>query len=57
MYEIYSELIIKTPERHQWRRSGAFMIDFVRILYIALVFPLMSLINQMPARAHFRKID
>ena len=57
MYEIYSKLIIKTPERHQWRRSGAFMIDFVRILYIALVFPLMSLINQMPARAHFHKID
>ena len=26
--EICSKLTIKTPERHQWRRSGVFIVDF-----------------------------
>ena len=29
--EICSKLIIKTPERRQWRRSGAFIVNFDHI--------------------------
>ena len=29
--EICSKLIIKTPERHQWRLSGVFIVNFEHI--------------------------
>ena len=29
--EIYSKLTIKTPERHYWRRSGVFNVNFEHI--------------------------
>ena len=37
-YEIYPKLTIMTPERHQWRRSGAFIVNFEHILHVLLVF-------------------
>ena len=42
MGEICSELTIKTPESRQWRRSGVFIVNFERISYFVLVFPLMT---------------
>ena len=30
-YEIYSKLTIKIPERHHWRRSGIFIVNFEHI--------------------------
>ena len=42
MCEIYSKLIMKTPEprktpeRRQWRRSGVFIVNFEQISHIAL---------------------
>ena len=41
--EICSKLKIKTPERNQWRRSGAFIVNFEHILHLALVFLLLTL--------------
>ena len=41
--EICSNLIIKTPERSQWRRSGLFIVNFVedisllKILHVSIV--------------------
>ena len=31
--EIYSNLTIKSPERRQWRRSGAFIVKLEHILF------------------------
>ena len=36
--EIRSKLTIKTPEPRQWRRSGAFIVNFEHISHHALVF-------------------
>ena len=36
-------LIIKTPERRQWCRSGAFSVNFEHILHLILVFLLLTL--------------
>ena len=43
------KLTIKTPERHQWRHSGVFIVNFEHIPHIVLVFPLLTLNKQMPA--------
>ena len=37
-YEICSKLIIKTPERRQWRRSAVFTVNLGRVPYLCLVF-------------------
>ena len=47
MYEICSKL--KTTERHHWRRSVVFIVNFEQISHIILVFPLLTLNKQMPA--------
>ena len=41
--EICSNLSIKTPERHQWRRSGIFIVNFQHISHLVLVFLLLTL--------------
>ena len=41
--EICSKLRIKTPEWRQWRRSGAFIVNFEDISHYALVFLLLTL--------------
>ena len=41
--EICLKLTIKTPERRQWRRSGVFVADCEHILYLVLVFLLLTL--------------
>ena len=46
--EICSKLIIKAPERRQWRRSGVFIINFEHISHLVLVFLLLTLRSQMP---------
>ena len=48
--EICSKLTIKTPERGHWRRSGVFTVNFKYILHLVLVFLLLTLSRQMPAR-------
>ena len=45
--EICSKL---TPERHHWRRSGVFIVNFEHIFYLFLVFVLLTLIKQMLLR-------
>ena len=41
--EIYSKLIIKTPERLRERRSGVFIINFEHMSYHVIVFLLLIL--------------
>ena len=41
--EICLMLTIKTPERHQWRRSVVFIVNFEHISHLALVFLLLTL--------------
>ena len=41
--EIFSKLIIKTPERRQRRRSGVFIVNFENISHLFLVFLLLTL--------------
>ena len=41
--EICSKLPIKTPERHQSRRSGVFIAKFENISFLVLVFLLLTL--------------
>ena len=41
--EICSKLTIKTPERHHWRRSGVFIVNFEHISHLVLVFLLLIL--------------
>ena len=36
--EICSKLIINTPERHNCRRSGFFIVNFEYILHVVLMF-------------------
>ena len=48
MCEICPKLILKTPERRQWIRSGVFIIDFEQIAHIVLVFPLLTLHKWIP---------
>ena len=36
--ELCSKLTIKTPDRHQWRRSGVFIANFEHIPHLFLVF-------------------
>ena len=48
MFEICSKLTIKTPERHQWRCLGVFIVNFEQISHIALFFPLPNLNKKMP---------
>ena len=47
VYEICSNLTIKPPERCRRLRSGVFIVNFEQVLYIVLVFPLLTLINSM----------
>ena len=41
------KLTIKTPERHQRRRSGVFIVNFENISHFFLVFLLLTLNKQM----------
>ena len=41
--EICSKLIIKTPERHQWRRYDVFIVNFESISHLVLMFLLLTL--------------
>ena len=43
--EICSKLTIKTPERHHWRRSGDFIVNFEHLLisHLVLMFLLLTL--------------
>ena len=50
MFKVYnkdtratSKLTIKTPERHQWRRYGVFIVNFEHISHFILVFLLLTL--------------
>ena len=47
--EICSELIVKTPERHHWRRSGVFIVNFVHISHLVIVFLWLTLNIYLPA--------
>ena len=42
-WEICSKLTIKTPESHQLRRSGVFIVNFENISHLVLVFLLLTL--------------
>ena len=48
--EICSKLPIKTPERHQIRKSGVFTINFENISDILLLFALLTLSIHLFAR-------
>ena len=41
--KVLSKLTIKTPERRQWRLSGVFIVNFEPILYLVVVFLLLTL--------------
>ena len=41
--EICSKLTIKTPQRHHWRRSGVFIVNFEHISHLVLLFLLLTL--------------
>ena len=53
MCEIWSKLIIKTPERHHWYRSDVF--NFEKILHTVLVFPLLISHRSSHQRCSVRK--
>ena len=40
--EICSKFPIKTPERHQWCRSGVFIVNFEHISHLVLLFLLLT---------------
>ena len=40
--KICSKITIRTPEQHQWRRSGVFIVNFEYISQFFLVFPLLA---------------
>ena len=48
-WEISSKLTIKTPERHHWRRSGFFIVNFEHISHLFQVFLLLTLNKEMLA--------
>ena len=50
MYEICSKLTIKIPEQRQWRRFGIIIVNCEHILHLVLVFLLLTLNMQLPAR-------
>ena len=41
--KLTTELIIKTPERRQWRRSDVFIVNFENFSHLLLVFLLLTL--------------
>ena len=41
--EIWSKLLVKTPERWHWRRSSIFILNFEHTSHLALVFLLLTL--------------
>ena len=41
---------MKIPEQRQWRRSGIFIVKFEYISHFVLVFILLTLNMQLPAR-------
>ena len=41
---------MKIPEQRQWRRSGIFIVKFEYISHLVLVFILLTLNMQLPAR-------
>ena len=41
--EICLKLMMKTPQRRQWRHSGGFIVNFEHILHLILVFLLLTL--------------
>ena len=41
--EIRSQLTIKTPKRHQWRRSGVLILNLEQFSYLILVLQLLTL--------------
>ena len=41
--EICSKLKVKTQERHQWRRSAVYVVNFEHISHLVLVFLLLTL--------------
>ena len=41
--EIYSKLTVKTLERHRWRLSDVFIVNFEHVLRLVLVFLLVAL--------------
>ena len=43
------KLTVKTPERHQWRRSGVFIVNSEHISNIILLFLLLTLNILLPA--------
>ena len=43
------KLETETSERHHWRRSGVFILNFEQILHITLVFPLLTLNKYLSA--------
>ena len=43
MYEICLKLTIKTPERHNWRRSDVFIANFEQISSIIMLLSLLTL--------------
>ena len=44
------KLIIKTPERRHWHRSGVFIVNIEYISHLVLVFLLLTFSMQMPTR-------
>ena len=38
-----SKLTVKTPERHHWRRSGVFIVNFQHISHLVLMILLSTL--------------
>ena len=40
---IWSELVMKTPQRCQWRCSGVFAVSFRRVSHYLLLFPFLTL--------------
>ena len=51
--EIRSMLTIKAPERHQWRCSSVFIVNFEHTSHLVLVLLLLTLSMQMPAWTFF----
>ena len=50
--DISSKLTIKTPERHHWRRSSVFIVNFDCISHLVLVFLLLTLRRSMLTGKH-----
>ena len=48
--KICSKLTIKTPKRLQWRCSHVFIVNFEYIPHLVLVFLLLTLCREMPAK-------